>query len=293
MAYAVLYDRLLSLFNFSVSLGITAAALSLPTLLFSPFISFPSTLRTNYSASTTSSPQPATSSICSLFQSPSFWLYVLSTFGAQVGFAFIPFFPKLSSGFHVPSSTVTAAFDLVFFLTSLLRPVAGALMDFLGIGDGAFSMGSKNLMCLLLGAQMGLFGILPGVVEKGDYFSFVGVVGGILGVFACAACVAAVLARDLFGEENGVAAFGVGGAVAMGLGEFSSTQMISMFARGSLVDGPRGFELFYWISALWSGISLVAAVRMQKCTKRRSAVGRDIERGESAVFCNQCDYETF
>lgn len=298
MAYAVIYDGLVSSFNFSGALTLTAVILSLPIVLLTFLLSLPPRQPTHDSIETPSPHVSLSSSIFNLVGSQSFWLYVLSAFGAQAGFAFIPFFPKLSTGFQITSSTATAAFDLIFLVTSLLRPVAGVLIDCLGIGNGAFSMGSKNLMCLLLGFQMLLFGILPWTVEYGGYWPFVAVVGGILGVFACAACVVAVLARDLFGEERAIAALGIGGALALGVGEFSSTQLMAVFARRSTSSEPAVFKLFYLIAAVWSGFSLVAAVRMQKSTEKRRedfvnkwAEGRDAERGEYDAMYRQNVYE--
>lgn len=293
MVYATLYDRLSSIFTFSDSFIVIASVLSIPTFFLSFMICFPFTDSSKSGRPGATSPQAE--SICSLVRSQSFWLYVVCILGAQSGFAFIPFFQKFSTSFYINSSTsAITAFNLILLSTSLLRPVAGVLIDCLGVGQGAFSIGSKNFICLLLAIQMGLFGILTFHVEKGGYWVFVIIVGGISGVLACSACVAPVLARDLFGEEYAVAAFGIGGALALGLGEVSSTQMASFFLTGNNDRDNKGFEKFYLISIIWSGISLVAAVGMQKYSRTLKSMikERDMEKGVLDGRWQKLDYET-
>lgn len=193
---------------------------------------------------------------------------MFASFGAQAGFAFIAFFTKVSSTFNVSTNRAANYFSIMILVSALFRPMAGWLADSLRTETGFFRFASKNLMCLLLILQTVLFWRLKFLEDEGMYGEYVVTVTGIICLFAGSACAAAILARDMFGEKNSAIVFGVGGAVAMGFGEYISIQTLGWFSRNGDELGPKKFDGFYSICAFWSIAAFMASLTMNEVVKR-------------------------
>lgn len=271
--YNSVFTRLLTHTTVSTTLISSAAVLAVPTAIAAFFLEWPSKhvlhpfeefINNSYDASD-SEVSSVSIPLKKLVLLLPFWFYVLAVLGAQAGFAFIPFFFKISHTFKAPLENIIASFDILFLISTIFRPFAGILADSLKLGTGQLSIGSKNMMFLLLFMQMVMFMLLVPISAFENYLGFVFASGIILTIFAAGACGASILARDLFGKHNSSLVYGVGGSIAIGVGEFVSGELMNVIDLSDKVGtSPNKFNAFYTVCAVWSALGLLSCLMIQK-----------------------------
>lgn len=253
VTYSSLYNYLLSHFHISTALRITAILLTFPTMLTSFFIS--------YSPHQRDVPLQfrERESFQGLIKKMSVWLYFSSVFGTRAAYAFIPFFTQFAKGYGVEELHANKALETLFFLSSMSRPFVGMLGDRFKFGKGPFDLASKNLMCLILFVQTGIFITLHSLSGHTNYVWFQLAAGGLLCAFSGASSIILLLAKDVFGSRNSFFVYSLAGSLSMGLGEFVSVQACSEILT------HHNERVFFWIGACWSGIALATCVGLAPC----------------------------
>lgn len=254
----------------------TALGLTVPSLLVSAFISWPS----NEHSQQTQAP-PESEPLLSggggdgsiklpwsrLRSLGSFWLYVIIVFTGGAPYALISFFFKLGHVFGKSSTLMVSIFQVVAVLCTLLGLMAGWATDVMRFGNGYFRSGAKNLAILTMAVQVVLFLAMIPLSNNGNFWGFVLVAGTLVVITASHYGCAAIMARELFGTANSCMVFGIGAGLSVGSGEGLSAEMMStieaLTGREALV--PTSYNLYYWIGALWSTLGLICALRVEMC----------------------------
>lgn len=195
----------------------------------------------------------------------SFWLYMATIFVGQLGYAFLPYYFSIGESFGVSMSVVLLAFQGANLVSTLSRPFAGMLTDALKTSQGFFSIGTKNVLLILISVQTGLFFLLI-PISRAHYFGlFVIASGIILSIFAAFACCASLLAREQFGWKSSTAVFGLGGGIAMCLGEFAAVMMMSACISSENGKDTTAYNGFYLVSGMCSLAGLVCCIFVKRC----------------------------
>lgn len=276
LAFAALFHSLLEHFDIKAVFRIAGTVLFLPSLLSSIFLSWPdhdhSDAEHIEDAFTT---QEQHKLIERKRQSPiswknllllrTFWCYIIVIMAAQAGFAFYPYFFKIGMSFGFSEAVVVNYFQVALFVSTILRPLGGVMSDSLRWGNGRFAVGPRNAMVVLLLFQIIMFTGLIWVSYNGDFFGFVVATTGVLFVFSAGACGPALMAREIFGAENSSLVFGMGGGIAMGMGEFISGELMAIVDWSNEPDsgGPLKYVKFYVISIVFSLLGLLCCAMMK------------------------------
>lgn len=285
IAFSSTADRLLSIFPVTTVLPISALLLSLPVALVVPFVRWPKHAETSPSPSAEQATEPEPDALLSpnltprqLPRLPTFWFFVIAVFTLQAGFAFVPFFFRIGRTYGHSRADLVGYFDVAMLVSTLLRPVAGVLADRFRFGDGPFGMASKNLMTMLLVLQLLLFSVLVPLSSSANFIGYFLAAAALISIFAASACGIAILGRDVFGKRNSSLVYGMGGATAMGFGEFAAGQLI---ATVDLADEfgttPDKYLPYYVIGIVMSSVGLLCCLRIRKYDLRESLL--DIEAG--------------
>eukprot|EP00177_Eucheuma_denticulatum_P006391 GFKZ01011665.1.p1 GENE.GFKZ01011665.1~~GFKZ01011665.1.p1 ORF type:complete len:542 (+),score=39.02 GFKZ01011665.1:303-1928(+) len=286
LTFAAIFHSLVEHFDIKSMFRISGTVLFLPSLLSSIFLSWPHNDQ---------AVRPDTESLWNTFttqeqhklierklDSPipwkrllvlkSFWCYMIIIMAAQSGFAFYPYFFKIGMSFGFSDAAVVGYFQIVLFISTVLRPLGGIMSDSLRWGGGRFSVGPRNTMVVLLLFQIIMFAALIQVSYNVDFFGFVVATAGVLFVFSAGACGPALMAREIFGPENSALVFGMGGGIAMGMGEFISGELMAFvdWSDESEFSGPSKYVDFYAISIVFSVLGLLCCALMQTYGSERA-----------------------
>lgn len=246
-------------------MNIAALVLTVPCLLSALFLEWPPQYTSSVPNDTLDFDPPETSEISltlsQLPSMPSFWLYTFATVAAQAGFAFIPFYFDMGQAFGAEMSVILATFQISSMLSALCKPFVGLCIDKVKTHRGFFSLGSKNMMLIFMMLQTFSFFLLIPVTVRQNFSQFVLLVGMLLIVFAGSACCPSTLAREQFGNVNSSLILGVGGSLALGLGEFITATLVALSVQCSGNEqGPLAYIVFYLIAALWSLCGVVSCI---------------------------------
>lgn len=199
---------------------------------------------------------------------PVFWLFIFTVSSAQTGEAFYPFFFDIGHSYHVSLPVQVRCFQIINFLSTICRPFVGGMYERLRTKIGPESSPRVALMTLL-SLQLLAFLFLALI----PLYEAVVIFGGLVVVlFAAGACVAMTGARDLFGKKNSALVFGVGGSLAMGIGECISVSMMKVLGGGREVFSQTRMN-FYQFAAIWTAFGLIGCFFLEKCREAFDQTG--------------------
>lgn len=198
---------------------------------------------------------------------PSFWLYTAVVLTGGASYALIPYFFKLGYVFHQPTATVMYWFQASSIASVVFSLVASMLSDLCKTESGALSLGSRNIIFVMLTTQVAIFASLTVLTRPADFNLYASLVGALKMVQAAHPLLGILLARDMFGEVNSALVFGVGGGLALGWGEALSVALMAGVegrSGGGANTLPLDYKLFYVLGAAWSAAALVSLVSMRR-----------------------------
>lgn len=197
---------------------------------------------------------------------PVFWLFVITFLTLQAGAALYSYFLPIGMSFSMPIDVVIPYFQMGNLVGLLTRLPAAMFIDKMAFGTGMFAFGSKNVMLMLLVLQIMLISLMWFFSLKGAFMPFAICAVGMWGILSGSATAAPFLARDLFGERNGPAAFGIASSIAFGGGEFFAMYLISLVDKmgGTGKRIPSRYVPFYAIEVAASLITLVCCLALRR-----------------------------
>lgn len=198
-----------------------------------------------------------------MIKMPQFYMYSFLLLAEQAGYAFFAFFFVIGKRFGKESSALANAFEAMLLLGTVSRPVVGLLADKLSWGKGRFSIGSRNIMRILMLTQaVAYFGLIPASNAE-NYGVFSWCVAMIIMVFFCASGMALVLAKDIFGAGNSSLVFGAACSIGYGIGSFVWTKAVSVLEISG-VETARAYNRFYWVAGLFNVVGIVSGVLLTR-----------------------------
>lgn len=205
-----------------------------------------------------------------IFRQRDFWLYIFAVFTAGVSYCFNPYFYKLGLLFDRPMSELIRIYQAADLTSTVGSLVASVLSDYVRHGDGYWFSGTRNIMAVLMFAQIFMFGLMPVFTKTRSFLGYVGVKSALKVLMACHESFAALLAHDFFGETNMGIVFGLGAGFALGSGEgisvwaMSAVEALARRGKAGLPLSIVDYNPFFVIATLWAFLGFVAIVLLAR-----------------------------
>ena len=190
-----------------------------------------------------------------LLRLSNFWYFVVAVFTTGATYVFNPYFFRLGEMFHMPFDSLVLAFTLSNIVSTVFGLFGTALTDYVGFGNGFWFSGAKNVSLVLMLMQCVALIAMTVTSSLEIFWAFVVIKTFVKIVGVCHTGNSAILARDMFGPENGSTVFGIGAGLALGSGEGVSAWLMGALEalRGRAVVAAD-YNMFYWVAMVWSAI---------------------------------------
>lgn len=290
VSLTILFTAFLTVASVADTIVITGCLLALGMLPAVLFMRWPGESNIHYDLSNTLSPEGTVSNeetipirhkehdyeqggYIGLAKSRNFWLYIIVVFTSGASFCLNPYFYKIGLLFGVSFHALVFWCNFVMIVSTLSGLFGGVLMDnrHLHSAAGFWSSPSRNIMLVLMSMQP-LVMLMMVVANNFSMFWVFVLVRTLLSIIVTLHVSAAILlARDIFGNEDGSRAFGIGAGLSLGGGDSASVVLMSKsldIAANGVPKVPSDFNLFYLIAAVWSVVGVICTVMIKTRAQR-------------------------
>lgn len=183
-----------------------------------------------------------------LLQYRIFHKYLLITFMGRAAMALFPFYFKLGYLFGMATNRVVFAFQMLSLVSIAWALGINSLYEFLTKRLRRRSI-SKPFLSVIFILQAVLFAALIPLCNAGKATFSMVVISFLIVIIESQTALSVILAADLFGAKNSVAAYGLACGLSSGPGDAIFTYIMSVveqkFSVGA-VSTPASFSPFYW-----------------------------------------------
>lgn len=184
-----------------------------------------------------------------ILQCRKFHKYLIIVFMGRAAVALIPFYFKLGHVFGIATKNVVFGFQILSLVSIAWALGVNSLYEFLNTRLRRQSI-SKPFLIAVFMLQTTLFIILVPLSNTGKATCSLIVISFLIVILESQTALSVILAGDLFGVKNCVAAYGLAGGLSIGPAETIFTYSMSFveqkFSMGGVAT-PASFSPFYFI----------------------------------------------
>lgn len=199
-----------------------------------------------------------------LLQYRLFYKYLLIVFMGRAAMALFPFYFKLGYVYGIPTSRVVFGFQMLSLVSIVWVLIVNSLYEFVSNRSRRKPISKPFLIAIFI-LQAALFAVLVPLSNSGKAVGSLTVISFLMVIIGSQTALSVILAADLFGGKNGVAAYGLACGLSSGPGDAIFTYIMSAveqkFSVGT-VSTPASFSPFYMFcsTALLFGAIIVGSL---------------------------------